>query len=462
MQTCIKCHAEIQDGASFCPKCGAKQSADSVEPEAKVRRKFKLSKKVIIGLLAIIIAIVVVIVLIATNTLNSEEKVRVARTSKAISEIGEIENGSLEKIEKAEELFAALSGKEQRHVENRNELKEARVSYDMLRANEVDELIEKIGEIDLSSGSRLEGIRAKYEALSDDQKQFVTKTKEYTDALITYELLVIQDTEKLIAEIGTVSADDDTNARIEQARKAYDNLSDEQKEKISNYDILLHAEEDYEQACIEKCNELIASIRDVSIEDQEIISEAKVYYNALSEDAKSSVTNYATLETAISELRDIQKEAQRAEKMLSPGDSFTENNWELVYSGSNLADKIKPNNTSGYYLYYHPNDNEIYVDLVFQIQNVGNAMQSIENIVGDSTLLYGDKKMEISPTLYASYGGQIEPVYSWDGLSPLKQITLHIVYTLPREALSNDLPIEAEVKLCGKDKLIVVRGGEEE
>lgn len=89
-------------------------------------------------------------------------------------------------------------------------------------------------------------------------------------------------------------------------------------------------------------------------------------------------------------------------------------------------------------------------------------MQSIENIVGDSTLLYGDKKMEISPTLYASYGGQIEPVYSWDGLSPLKQITLHIVYTLPREALSNDLPIEAEVKLCGKDKLIVVRGGEEE
>lgn len=52
---------------------------------------------------------------------------------------------------------------------------------------------------------------------------------------------LVQEAESLIASIGTV--DEQSRSRIETARAFYDSLTDEQKQKVTNYDILTAAEE---------------------------------------------------------------------------------------------------------------------------------------------------------------------------------------------------------------------------
>jgi hypothetical protein len=53
----------------------------------------------------------------------------------------------------------------------------------------------------------------------------------------------VAEVEALIAAIGEVTAN--SGAAIDAARKAYDDLFDEQKGRVTNYDVLLAAEEAY-------------------------------------------------------------------------------------------------------------------------------------------------------------------------------------------------------------------------
>ncbi len=103
---------------------------------------------------------------------------------------------------------------------------------------------------------------------------------------------------KAISEIGTVTLDKKT--AVEEARQAYDALDDTRKSKVTNLSVLTSAETAI--ADLEKAQEvidLISAIGEVTPDDalfmEDDIEAAREAYNALTQTQKGKVTNYNVL-----------------------------------------------------------------------------------------------------------------------------------------------------------------------
>ena len=174
-----------------------------------------------------------------------------------IDAIGEVKYpDSLNKINEAREAYDALDTTDNGGVSNYATLTDAEASYEQLKndgANAVDVLINTIGDInDLeypTSGPAIKAARDGYNALTEEQKALVTK---YNDLLAIEEeyselkdIYMAANVDGLINGIGEVEYPDSL-ADIEEAREAYDALTDKQKELIQNLDILEDAESKYD------------------------------------------------------------------------------------------------------------------------------------------------------------------------------------------------------------------------
>ena len=102
--------------------------------------------------------------------------------------------------------------------------------------------------------------------------------------------------EDIIDAIGRVTIYSEN--RIKEARKAYNNLTSAQKKLVSNYDVLLAAEEKYEDAKVAYVEDLIDSIGTVSLNSKTAINRARIAYNLLSAASKAEVYNYDKLAAA--------------------------------------------------------------------------------------------------------------------------------------------------------------------
>lgn len=99
---------------------------------------------------------------------------------------------------------------------------------------------------------------------------------------------------KLIDGIGEVSLE--SGKAIQLARLSYDGLDDQLKEYVNNYNTLINAENEY--SLISAVYEKIRSIGEVTAESRNLINEARESYNNLTETQKSKITNYSDLEEA--------------------------------------------------------------------------------------------------------------------------------------------------------------------
>jgi len=118
----------------------------------------------------------------------------------------------------------------------------------------VDAKIDAIGEVTLDSKADIDEARAAYDALSDEAKALVTKLDALTAAEARYAELVAAaeqeaiekaaaDVDAKIEAIGKVTLN--SKAAIDEARAAYDALSDESKALVTKLDVLVAAEADY-------------------------------------------------------------------------------------------------------------------------------------------------------------------------------------------------------------------------
>lgn len=121
--------------------------------------------------------------------------------------------------------------------------------------------------------------------------------------------------EALIAAIGEVSAD--SGAAIDAAHRAYDALSAEQKSRVTNYDVLLAAEEAYadciktaeDEAAADAVERLIEAIgTPVTLDSESSITTARKAYDALNATQKTLVGNYTVLTEAEATLKAIRDE----------------------------------------------------------------------------------------------------------------------------------------------------------
>ncbi len=444
---CPECGKEVSDAAELCPNCGYSIKKHKKKPQTK--------KIIMIAAVAIAILISSLIVFFV-NRLDAEEQASVDNVMTAITNIGEINTKSEAQIAKVERSYNALSGKCQRHVENYDELVAAREDYNNLRAEEAIEYISKIGEVTLNSQETIDKAKDIYDLLSDEQKTLVTNGEDLFSAIEQLSNLRIDDADAKIAAIGVISLE--SQNKIGEARKAYDLLSDEEKTKVGSYKDLSKAEEDYENLTVSKCISLIDSIGTVTLESGEKIKEARSLYSSFSKESKDKITNYSILAKADMEYAQLVWEEEERKRSLNPGDSFSTASCEITYSKTSITNRIAPNKTSGAYLYYSPhNENEIFLDSVFQIKNIDTDNLWIENLVSDYTVEYDGRILTKPHKLYTSGGSDISAVYSWDSLYALETTTLHVVTTMPGEIKSNDKPLTVKFTIAGEEKIIHVR-----
>ena len=131
----------------------------------------------------------------------------------------------------------------------------------------------------------------------------------------TYKVVIAVETsdavkhvEDLIDAIGEVTAD--SGDAILAARTAYDALTDEEKAQVSNYADLQAAEEAFaalSEAAVKAVEDLIDAIPDtVTEDDKEAIEAAREAYEALTDEQKALVENYEDLLAAEAALEKLQ------------------------------------------------------------------------------------------------------------------------------------------------------------
>lgn len=446
MIKCPECEKEISDSVKNCIHCGY--------PIKKQKKKLPLKKiSIITGVF--LVAVICIVIFVLINKLNDAEKADVKQVENAITSIGEVKISSDSRIVAAEKLYNELSNKCQRHVENRKELIEARETYDNLKAEETIGLINQIDTITLNNQDIVDKAKKSYDALSDGQRELVVNSDKLLSDLAQLTNLRIEDVNSKISAIGTVTLD--SGKKITEARDAYDKLSEADKSKAIGYEKLIVAEEDYEELIVNNCIELIDSIGQVTLDSKISIDNAQKVYASLSKEAKNKVTNYSTLTSASVKYKQLEKEEEDRKKTLNPGDSFQTSKWQVTYKKTNISAKILPNNTSGYYMYYYADDDETFVDVIFQIKNVNTDILGIEDLVSDCKVVYDGTTLTKNYGLYISSGSDIDKVYSWDGLDALDSTTLHVAITMPRELKTDSKTVTVKLTIAGQEKIINVR-----
>ena len=116
----------------------------------------------------------------------------------------------------------------------------------------------------------------------------------------------VEEVIKLINNIGTVTLTDTCKAKINAARKAYDNLTGAQKKLVTNYKTLTDAETalamlmatDEDKATAQAVIDKINKLGQITLDSEADVKAAREAYDKLTDLQKALVTNYNLLEAA--------------------------------------------------------------------------------------------------------------------------------------------------------------------
>jgi len=155
-------------------------------------------------------------------------------------------------------------------------------------------------DVTLGDKAQIESARAAYEALTDDQKAFVTNLDKLTDAETALEAAEKAAADQaaadpVIAQINALPADITLNdkAAVDAARQAYNDLTDDQQALVSpdTIDKLIAAE--IAISNLEAAKDVIDQINAlptvITLEDKAVVDAARAAYNDLTDDQKALV-----------------------------------------------------------------------------------------------------------------------------------------------------------------------------
>ena len=220
-----------------------------------------------------------------------------------IDGIGEVKYPDSElDIEFCRELCDQILEKDLTLVTNYNTLTAAEAKYEELKqagVKNVKDLINAIGTLEYNDAckNRIDAARTAYNALTDEQKELVTNYDTLTAAEAKYEELKqagAKNVKDLINAIGTLEYSDACKNKIDAARTAYDALTNEQKALVDNLYTLTHKEEVYNRAkaVVDKINK----IGEVGLDSGEAIKTSTENYESLTEEEKQLIAaQYNTL-----------------------------------------------------------------------------------------------------------------------------------------------------------------------
>lgn len=322
-------------------------------------------------------------------------------TAKVIELIGKLKPSSKTfnaDTVQARALYDALSKDMQQYVTNYNLLQAAEAS--ILGAGNVKRMIDELPTVPANQYiKRIEEIRAAYNALPKDQQYAVEnyKTLQEQEKIIKPVISVVNEIDKLMTSKNmdsqyqkVLKAYDNLTATqrkyvyneqlllsldnvikvyqsiaalkpsdklyfgmIESVRKDYDSLSTVDKQRVSNYNILLEAEKNMSE--VKKVVEIIAGLNPASSTYIQDVANASAAYKALDSKVKGQVLNYDALKKAekdvaavlkvVSAIGELDPDAKTFEKKVLAAqklyDALTLEQQDLVYNYRILQEHLK-------------------------------------------------------------------------------------------------------------------------
>lgn len=255
--------------------------------------------------------------LVAQAEKEEADKLAAKGVSDKIDAIGQVTLKSEPAIAAAEAAYAGLSDDQKAYVKNAEKLTEARKAYETLvaeaeaAAKNFGDLVDAIGaDITLESEAAIKAARAAYDALTDDQKDYIGTDKlvdklamleeaeaEFAEVKEAADKAAAAEVDQKIAAIGKVTLE--SKDAIAAARAAYDALTDDQKAYVEHLNQLTAAEKEY-AALAEKeetdkkaaadVKAKIDAIGKVTLSDKKAIAAARAAYNNLTDDQKTRIS----------------------------------------------------------------------------------------------------------------------------------------------------------------------------
>lgn len=253
-----------------------------------------------------------------------------------IDKIGTVSytDGCKAKIDAARKAYDALSTEEKAKVTNYKKLTDAEDQYkklkeadDKAKAKAVDDLISRIGTVTINSGAAINAAWNGYNKLTAEQKERVTKLFTLQEATRKWNQLKADEVIKLIDKIKD-PVTEKSSASIGAARKAYDALTKDQKNLVTNvkkltdaetaYAKLTASEEDKKKA--QEVMDKISKIGDVTKDSEQNIKDAREAYDALTDLQKRLVDNYNVLTAAETKLAMLKTMGKVSDSYITTGD----------------------------------------------------------------------------------------------------------------------------------------------
>ena len=161
-------------------------------------------------------------------------------------------------------------------------------------------------------GEAVEQAREAYEALSEEDRATLENYERLLDAEAQYHA---NHADALIAAVGEVTLE--SGGAIDAARAAYDALTKDERARVTRLDELTAAEETLHRLEVTKAaagiDALIAAIGEVTLESGEAIDAARAAYDAADEEIRAAVGSLEELTAAEKEFRTLEVKQAAAE-----------------------------------------------------------------------------------------------------------------------------------------------------
>lgn len=401
---CPECNKEISDQVSSCPNCGY--------PIKRIRLEFKIKKKEIkfIGIIFFLVAVIFFV----TSHFNNTAK-------------------------KAERYYKTGELKEYQEIKSQmknNEVKE----FSRFLEKEVDSLWDS------------------YQKEEIDYDLAVEKMHNILDYSDTYHVSNF---------VGVMRKVDDLNySRIAFNKAREEESKGENEEAYNNYAKVIESDVNYKVAQ-EKMSSMVMKLADDYKKDAISLAGKGEFAAALRNLDKA--LNFFSDDQELIKLRDdylVKKEEQdekrgemeRKVAELKVGKVISGKDIQATFKGAVLTKEIKPDNTSGYYMYFSPNENtKIFLDIVFRIKNISSDSKNLDSIITDVNTTYNLSYKYDSYSCFYSDSSDINEIYSWDELDALAETTFHLAILLPEEVGNTNYPIEVEFLMDGKKQILEFR-----
>lgn len=181
-------------------------------------------------------------------------------------------------------------------------------------ANAVSDMINNLGEASLDIEDDVIATRGAYDALTEEQKELITEEvyRKLTSAEATIKSIHDQKAadavKELIANIGDVKYSEAIKNKLDTANTRYEALTADQKVLVTNYNELETKTNIYVR--VEIVYVMIDSINNVKYNNscKKSINEAREAYDSLSDDEKALVINYSQLTSAETKYNDLKND----------------------------------------------------------------------------------------------------------------------------------------------------------